>query len=283
MKHILNLGAGVQSTTLYLMFMQGELGIELDCAIFADTGEEPKAVYRHLEWLQSLQGPPILVRSVGKLGDDLKVGRNSTGGRFASIPAHTAATEGSDERAMTRRQCSKEYKIEVIEKTIRYEVLWLKRRQRLPKNEMTQYVGISVDEAGRFERLKRRRPGIFRAPLIERHMLRNDCVDWLRERGKVPHEVPRSACVFCPFHSDAEWMRVKSVPEDWERAVEIDNALRVKGNVLNRNMEQLMYVHRSCRPLVQIEFRKPVSSTQGTFGFWRQSGFNRECLGVCGL
>jgi len=53
--HVLNLGAGVQSTTLYLMSMSGEVR-PFDVAIFADTGEEPQAVYKHLEWLQSLKG-----------------------------------------------------------------------------------------------------------------------------------------------------------------------------------------------------------------------------------
>jgi len=93
--HILSLGAGVQSTTLYLMFMRGVLQPQIDYAIFADTGEEPTPVYRHLEWLQSLNGPRILVRSIGKLGEDLKHGRNSTGQRFASIPAYTTDEPGS--------------------------------------------------------------------------------------------------------------------------------------------------------------------------------------------
>ena len=34
--HILNLGAGVQSTTLYLMGVYGELDQPFDVAIFAD-------------------------------------------------------------------------------------------------------------------------------------------------------------------------------------------------------------------------------------------------------
>ena len=55
--HILNLGAGVQSTTLYLMACRGEF--RCDVAIFADTGDEPKAVYEHLEWLKSLEGDII--------------------------------------------------------------------------------------------------------------------------------------------------------------------------------------------------------------------------------
>jgi len=47
----LNLGAGVQSTTVYLMYLTGEIQPNIECAIFADTGEEPGAVYRHLEWM----------------------------------------------------------------------------------------------------------------------------------------------------------------------------------------------------------------------------------------
>jgi len=44
---ILSLGAGVQSSTLALMIAKGEIPM-VDCAIFADTMGEPKAVY---EWL----------------------------------------------------------------------------------------------------------------------------------------------------------------------------------------------------------------------------------------
>lgn len=38
----LSLGAGVQSTTMALMAAHGEIGPMPDCAIFADTGWEPK-------------------------------------------------------------------------------------------------------------------------------------------------------------------------------------------------------------------------------------------------
>ena len=52
MWRVLNLGAGVQSTTLLLMSIRGEIA-QLDHAIFADTGWEPKAVYQHLEWAEA--------------------------------------------------------------------------------------------------------------------------------------------------------------------------------------------------------------------------------------
>lgn len=268
--HVLNLGAGVQSTTLYLMALGGDL--PCDVAIFADTGDEPKAVYEHLAWLQSLNGPPIWVRSRGRLSNDLKSAR-----RFASIPAFTLMT---GDVGRTRRQCSKEYKVQVIERAIRREVCGLKPGARLPKDvTLIQYVGISLDEAGRFTRLKARRLlGEMRAPLIERFMTRAACQTWLAEFGNVPHEVPRSACVYCPFHDDAEWLRVKAVPEDWALALEVDAAMRTKGNSVNRNMDAEMFLHKSCQPLVQIDFKpKPVDDRQASIPFWR------ECLGVCGV
>jgi hypothetical protein len=321
--HVLNLGAGVQSTTLYLMFMQGVIpGVKLDYAIFADVGEEPVAVYRHLKWLQSLGGPPILIRSRGRLGEDLKNGVNSTGQRFASIPAYTLSPISNEpdephpdqhllelnlepdliddwddpdvqdlkqslgmEVGQTQRQCSREYKVEVIERTIRRELYGLEPGRRMPKDGaiLYQYIGISIDEAGRAERLKKRRTlGNMRFPLIEHRLTRAACLRWLEQYGNVPHKVPRSACVFCPYHDDAEWLAVKAVPEDWARAVEIDEALRTKGNIVNRNMDAQMFVHRSCQPLVQIEFKPKEPSAQAAFGF-QDDDFGKDCLGVCGL
>src|SRR4051794_1126569 len=110
--HVLNLGAGVQSTCLYLLAREPNAQLRFDLAIFADTGEEPAAVYTHLDYLRSLGQPEIWVRSTGKLGDDLIHGVNSTGQWFASIPAFTKDDKGRV--GMVRRQCTKEYKIDVV-------------------------------------------------------------------------------------------------------------------------------------------------------------------------
>ena len=53
MLNVLSLGAGVQSSTLALMAAHGEIEPMPDCAIFADTGDEPKAVYEWLVWLET--------------------------------------------------------------------------------------------------------------------------------------------------------------------------------------------------------------------------------------
>lgn len=281
--HILNLGAGVQSTTLYLLFMRAEIQPQIDAAIFADTQEEPVAVYRHLEWLRSLGGPPILVCTVGRLGNDLMQGRNSTGHRFASIPAFTRAS-GDQREGRLRRQCSKEYKVEPILRVIRREILGLAPGRRPPKSvRVHQYYGISLDEAGRArriaERIRRDIPWVeAHFPLVERFWTRTDCLTYLAE--KVPHQTPRSACVFCPYHSDAEWASLKARSTgDWARAVEIDRALRTSGAVANRNVRQVMYLHRSCQPLDQVQFDTRPTARDSQLSM----SFAVVCEGVCGV
>ena len=206
--HILSLGAGIQSTTVYLMAHHGEL--KLDAAIFADTMEESQATYDHLQWLDNLHSIPIYIVSKSRLGDDLSRGIHSSGQRVASIPAFTLSPQGKIGR--TRRQCTKEYKVEVIEKTIRREILNLKYRQRIPKGTTVHlYFGISADEARRskkiIERLSKTKWKVPHFPLLDRWMTRRDCEDWLK--GKVPHVVPKSACVFCPFKDNRSWYAMK--------------------------------------------------------------------------
>src|SRR5579872_5526388 len=280
--HIPSLGAGVQSTTLYLMFFRGDP--QIDAAIFADTQEEPQAVYRHLEWLQSLGGPPILVRTVGRLGDDVVRGRNSNGGRFVSIPAFTTSDSGKSV-GITWRQCSKEYKTEVINRTIRREILGLQPRQRIPRDtHVARYMGISLDEGGRAARIaevfrKEHRAFQPKFPLIQRFMTRANCVDWLIHYG-VPHETPRSACTFCPYHSDYEWDRIKREdPDGWRRAVQVDNSLRAQGSVVNPDMDLVMYLHRSCKPLELVELDTRPDPRKAQLAI----NFSVECQGMCGV
>lgn len=286
--HILNLGAGVQSTTLHLLANEGKIldeagaPVQFDASIFGDTKEEPtddgENVYAHLEWLREQGGVPILTGTAGKLGDHLMRGTNSTNQRFASIPVFTLGENGKVGK--TRRQCTSEYKIKVVELMIRRKILGLIPRQRVPKNVIVhQYMGISLDEAGRMMRAKARfekKPikwQKFHYPLIEQFSwTREECRTFLA--GRVPHRVPRSACVFCPYHSNEEWQRIKARNgNDWKRVVEIDEILRIPGNVVNRKMNQPMFLHRSCKPINEIDFTADKNGDKEMAG---------ECQGMCG-
>lgn len=83
----LSLGAGVQSTTMALLAAHGEVRPMPSCAIFADTGWEPRAVYDHLEWLMSgnVLPFPVHIVSAGNIRDELLAA--GEGNRWASIPA----------------------------------------------------------------------------------------------------------------------------------------------------------------------------------------------------
>ncbi len=275
--HILNLGAGVQSTALFLLAREPDIKLRFDLAVFADTGEEPAAVYRHLDHLRALGTPEVWVRSAGRLGDDLKHGRNSTGQRFVSIPAFTKSDEGKV--GMVRRQCTAEYKIEVVNKAIRRELLGLKPRQRVPKDvTLFQYFGISTDEAGRAERAKKRFEKVKHTvpvyPLIDMGWSRKECIEYLNE--KLPYAVPKSSCVFCPYRTNQSWLALKANdPDGWNRAVEIDKALRDKASVATRGFRQELFVHRTCVPLDVIDFAALRPNTLDPMA-------TGECQGMCG-
>ena len=307
---VLNLGVGVQSTMLYEMACDGELNPSPTVAIFSDTQDELHATYKHLEWLKRTGKIPILTPTKGKLSVDLVKGmvcKNGT--RFASIPAFTLHSDGKIGR--TRRQCTKEYKTEVIGKCIRRDVFGLKPRQPIPRNvHLIQYFGISYDERGRKGRIMERvcrptfdhwilgnplanrpmvkwgsktivYPGPFiepRFPLVDRQITRDECKEYLAKR--VPHPVPRSSCKYCPFKSDEEWLDMSlNHPADFAEACGVDEALRNPGTVANRQMDDPMFVHRTCQPLVQIDFKKLVADKSRQEGF----GFKEECTGMCGV
>lgn len=276
---VLNLGAGVQSSTIYLMMIDGILPT-CDLAIFADTGDEPQAVYDHVALLDRLGGPEIVRVSAGSLGDNLIRGVDSTGQRFVSIPTFLSHG-GNENEGIGKRQCTKEYKLVPIEAEIRRK-LGVKPGRRLPRGVIvTQVFGLSFDEPKRVARVKDRfrgrRSWQCEFPLFDDFMTRADCLAWLKNRLPNIH-IPRSACVFCPFKTDAEWLALKSNPDDWARAVEIDEAIRDKTSVCTRGMNATQYLHRSCKPLAEVEF-KPAEPDRQKRMKWSQM----DCEGMCGV
>lgn len=268
----LSLGAGVQSTTLALMAAHGEFDVMPDCAIFADTQAEPKAVYEHLDWLRSgnVLPFPVHVVTAGSLRDELVNAARYEGNSWGRPPFFV--TNQTGRKGRLRRQCTDDYKIQPIENKIR-ELLGLKPRQWWPKEPVVeQWMGISIDE---YIRVKpTRRPALVRRyPLIEAGMTRRDCKGWLQRHDyPIP---PKSACTFCPFHSTAVWRDMKlNDPDSFADAVAVDNAIR--NGVAGVKAEQV-FVHRSLKPLAEIDFDALAGvKNQGDL-------FGEECDGMCGV
>lgn len=255
---IISLGAGVQSTTMALMAAHGEITPMPDCAIFADTQWEPKAVYDHLERLTAALPFPVHVVTAGNIRDSIV-----KPGRFASAPWFL------ENGGMARRQCTREYKISPLEKKQR-ELLGYKPRQRIPEKSIEVWIGISWDE---MQRMKdpHNKWQVNRWPLIEKEMRRYDCINWLRKRG---WEAPKSACICCPYADNARWREIKASPEEWADVVEVDKVLRT-GNKA-RGMRNAKFMHRSCKPLDEIDFSSAEDRGQLNM-------FNDECEGMCGV
>jgi hypothetical protein len=265
---IISLGAGVQSSTMALMAARGEITPMPDCAIFADTGAEPQAVYQWLDFLERQLPYPVHRVSAGNLRDEI-IGAMSGSNRIDARPPFFTAGGG-----MLRRQCTQDYKILPIQRKIG-EMIGHQPRSRWPtKAVVSQWIGISTDEAHRMK--PSQLPCVEnRWPLIELGLSRARCLEWFDANG-LPNP-PKSACTFCPYHDDVMWRDMKkNDPVSFADAVAVDAAIRpgVAGN--NRPQGEGWFLHRSLKPLSEIDFRNAKDIGQ-------LSLFGDECEGMCGL
>lgn len=267
---ILSLGAGVQSTTVLLMSLMGELP-KLDGAVFADTGWEPAPVYAHLAKLEALamaEGVPVY--RVGR-AKGIREAALDASSRFVTLPVFITSPEGKAGKA--RRQCTKEFKIEPIRSQ-----LW-KLHLANARCGIEQWFGISWDEAERMKDSDARYI-THQYPLIDRRMTRADCHTWMADHG---WSAPRSACIGCPFHSDAEWRRIRDQdPAAWADAIDFDLAIR-GGHGGEGRLGQLRgtaYLHRQRVPLAQVDLR--TKAEQGQEALFPEFADDGCDTGYCG-
>lgn len=248
--HVISLGAGVQSSTMALMAARGEIVPNPVAAIFADTGDEPKRVYEWLSELTEMLNIPVQI--VKNENGRLSKPENLFRGDHSQIPAFMLTDCGV---TIGKRQCTREFKVRPIRRAI---------KQITNGEPATQLIGITTDEISRAKDndvawLTNKHP------LLEKRMSRRDCLNWLSRQGIV--NVPKSACTFCPYHSNPEWAAFKK--EDgasWNQILEVDAALNERGE----------YLHSSCKPIKDVDF-----STEEERG--QLNMFNNECEGMCGV
>jgi hypothetical protein len=255
--NIISLGAGVQSSTMSLMAAHGEITPMPDCAIFADTQWEPKAVYEWLDWLETKLPFPVYRVTKGNLAEESLRRRISkkTGNAYFKLYVPTYGPDGP-----MPRKCTMDFKLAVIYRKMR----GLAKIPRGCKDvRITCWVGISLDEAWRMKpALEPWVQNIW--PLVDRRIRRDHCLRWMGRHGyPMP---PRSACVFCPYHKDAEWRMMPA--DEFQQAIEFERALQdcVPGE----------FLHPSRVPLDQVDF-----STDEDRG--QLNMFNNECEGMCGV
>ena len=269
---VLSLGAGAQSTAMALMAERGEFGLEKpDIAIFADTGWEPPAVYEHLEWLKEQVSFEVRIVSAGDIKENLKKGIMPDGSKFIGIPVFLQKSDGGS--GLMRRQCTTQYKLNPIHRELR-SIFELEPRRPVPKTvRVEMWIGISVDEIAR---AKPSREDWIRKrfPLIDLGFSRAQLHGWFQERYPE-RNLPKSACVGCPYHSDAVWKDLKANdPDSFMEAVEVDIELRSNPNITALTTNAQAYLHRSRKPLAVVDF-------DGVKGY--QDLMDDECDGLCGI
>ena len=256
MLNIISLGAGVQSSTMALMAAHGEITPMPDCAIFADTGDEPASVYDWLAWLENKLPFPVVRVSIGTLSIAASAVRESKRGAYLkhNIPVFFSGA------GMQDRHCTLDFKITPI---LRYANM-IRGSQRV-----SQWLGISKDEAHRMKPSSKKWVDN-RYPLIEMNMTRLHCLEWMQAKG-YPRP-PRSACVYCPFHSDDEWMRLKTdEPQEFARAVAFEKKYQIAA--AQTRLIGVPFLHDSRIPLETVEFESGRNADM----------FGNDCTGGCGV
>jgi hypothetical protein len=261
---IISLGAGVQSSAMALMAAAGEITPMPVAAIFADTQAEPKSVYVWLDWLEKQLPFPVHRVTRGSLEDESTTVFSSGGKTWTRLAPPAFMFENGKCSGPLMRQCTRDSKLRPL----------IKETNRLRnKQPAINWIGISADESLRMK--ESRTAGItHRWPLVEIGMTRTGCKKWM-----LAHSFPvpmRSACVFCPYHSDSEWRFLKvEMPDQFVRAVAYEIKLQ-KAICAATGFRGKPFLHRSGKPLSEVDF-----STEEERG--QLNMFNNECEGMCGV
>ncbi len=258
--HIISLGAGVQSYTMFKMAEMGIIEPKPVAAAFANTDWElPETMALVLE-LQKTSSIPVHILSKRSLREAAMNCSKTTW--WPGIPVYSESDKGKEGKI--RRKCTTTFKVALLES--------FSKRLMTAKgaSSVIQWKGLTVDEVYRLK--PSRKPWYsIRWPLVELGRNREQCKQWL-----ISHElqVPsRSACIGCPYHSNDYWRWLKTKrPIQWQEAVAFDERIRdgVKG------LNHRAFVHRSLKPLSEVDF-----STEEERG--QLNMFNNECEGMCGV
>lgn len=295
---VLSLGAGVQSSAMALMAAKNQLldpegnPYKVDFALFADTQHEPRhtkvkhpdgywiegGVYGWLDWLEQQVEFPIYRITAGDLAaDSLKLRTAKKGKKIGKvymenhIPAFLVDEKG---KGLYGRQCTANYKIRPMYKFLR-EKLGVKRITKNTKNKVHMLIGISTDEVSRMKPSRAHWVNNLH-PLIDMGYNREECKAWMVQNG---YPIPkRSACTFCPFHSNKEWIELKyESPEDFASAVQFEKDLQFFFQFQNSfAVGSMPYLHSSGVNIDQLEFDdSEINEVVDAFG--------NECEGLCGV
>lgn len=251
----------MQSTALALMSCENALAEKkgqtiphpvvpvYDLVVFCDLGFEPPWVKRQVEFIQDacesanipfkVLDSPLYTDFVENFGER----------RTISIPWWTLGSDGH--QARMPRYCTIDYKVEMIAKYFRWEVLGYRKGQRLrpeDKKAHEMHMGFSAEES---RRCKESPNPMFvnKFPLVEMGLTRADNYAYIRDVWGL--ETKASACVFCPFHQNYFFKYLKeNLPAAYKKLVGVDELLRDKNP--KPPMDSDLFISRSRKRLAEL-------------------------------
>ena len=241
-KRIYSFGAGTQSIAVMVAQAQGLLRQPYDYFVWADVGhdsEDPQvAEYMQahvIPYCHAHEIPIVRVAKLYKGSEDTVLSAIYRDNRQIPIPVRM------ESGAPVNRVCTSAFKIEIVDKWIIKQGI----------THATVGLGFSIDE----QRRALNKPQVFQPhntkrvskvlykrfdfPIIDMRLNRYQSIA-LVERAGLPTP-PRSACWFCPFKSQGEWIEDKKHrPEIVEQAVKVEEALNAKRDKIGLNH---VYIH----------------------------------------
>ena len=242
---ILSCGAGMQSTALALISCAKAPGKEsgfpkvpiYDAIIYCDLGIEPAWVPKQVQFIENAckaAGIPFYILQSDLYRDYMQ---DFGTRRVAAMPFWTLDEEDKPGR-ISRRSCTVDYKIVMIQKFVRYKLLGYRPYQRLKPEDIGTHelhIGFSNEESNR-SFPSRHKMFENRFPLIEMEWERKDCYRYNLEVWGLDSKA--SACLVCPFHRNYFFQHIKhNFPRDYASVVNFDDMLEARqpmSNIRNR-------------------------------------------------
>lgn len=228
---VFSYGGGIQSTAALVLAASGliDYHVFLFCNVGEDSEHPATLQYVHdvaMPYAKAHGIELIELQKTRKTGEIDTVYKCITrpGSRSIGIPVRM-----NGNGAPGRRSCTFDFKVSVVDK-------WL-RQHGAKTTGATVGIGISLDEIQRVKPNSDPDTLVWKEnafPLVmelEKPLTRQDCINVIQSAGlPVP---PKSACVFCPFHSMKTWQEMRTnEPERFWYCVDLERFINERRKAL---------------------------------------------------
>jgi hypothetical protein len=217
---VFSFGGGVQSTAALVLAAQGRLDFQtfLFCNVGADSENPDTLFYVHEIMMPFAATHGLTLHELQRMRRDgspetLYGWLTRPGSRSIGIPVRMS------NGAPGRRSCTANFKIKVVDK-------WLRQHGGKERGAHVG-LGISLDEITRMKpnmdpETMAWKENVF--PLIDLRLDRQACFNII-ERAGLPIP-PKSACVFCPFHTLRRWQSMRQhEPEQFWYSADLETLI----------------------------------------------------------